>query len=45
MEKRTQTGVLAALKCCAFESFEASADGVKLPARRVPFAWAVMKSD
>lgn len=38
LEKRTQTGVLAALKCGALESLDASGDGVKLPARSVPFA-------
>lgn len=38
LEKRTQTGVLAALKCSALESLEASADGVKLPDRIIPFA-------
>ena len=37
-EKRTQTGVLAALKCGALESLEASGDGVKVPTRIVPLA-------
>ena len=41
-EKRTQTGVLVALKCGASESLEASGDGVKVPAKIVPFAWAIL---
>jgi hypothetical protein len=38
LEKRTQTGVLAAVKCGALDSLDASAVGVKLPARSAPLA-------
>ncbi len=33
-------GVLALLKCGAVESVEASSEGVNVPLRRIPLAWA-----
>tara|TARA_R110002003_G_scaffold196_5_gene15306 strand:+ start:12927 stop:13079 length:153 start_codon:yes stop_codon:yes gene_type:complete len=39
--KRTVTGVDAALKCGADVRLEALVEGVKVPVRRWPFAWAV----
>jgi hypothetical protein len=39
-EKRTRIGVDAALRCGAVERDLAVSDGVKLPERRTPLAWA-----
>lgn len=41
LEKRTQTGVEGLLKCGAVESLAASADGMNVPLRSSPLAWAV----
>lgn len=40
-EKRMVRGVEGRLKCGAEERVEAVGEGVKVPVRRWPFAWAI----
>jgi hypothetical protein len=40
-ENRTVMGVDGLVKCVATESLDASTEGVNVPEKRIPFAWAV----